>query len=353
MAQGIFGKNVLGARPQGLMGLGATDECNPASPSYDPEWCKQTGGTTNPIWTSKCAYSPWVYSPETAKVQQQMVNRGATQLKVDGKWGSCTEQAYQTIYGEPLSQQSLLRQGIECSSFQQADKSGWGNKPNPAECSNPLVITPKAPPQVDVPTTPPVIPETPPSCIGPGMRLDPATLQCVMDEIVCPSGQYVGQDNLCHDIKVTCPAHKVPGPNGCMDMPAPPTGPQISQMVNLKVPSIINMNTGDKVQASSAPKLSSVPLKMFNFANLSSASAPVQSSSTGFKMPTLRTVKLPGVTEPQKQKLDPVTGQWVEDTSWISGIPNWLVVVAALAAAGGGYYYYQKKHKPGTKAPGK
>ncbi len=53
----------------------------------------------------------------TKRMQAMLVAAGASQVKIDGYWGPCTESAYQKIFGEPLSKESLAKLGITCSSF--------------------------------------------------------------------------------------------------------------------------------------------------------------------------------------------------------------------------------------------
>jgi hypothetical protein len=48
-------------------------------------------------------------SEATKYIQGLLVARGATNLKVDGKWGPCTESAYFKIFGEPLGPESLQK----------------------------------------------------------------------------------------------------------------------------------------------------------------------------------------------------------------------------------------------------
>ena len=65
-----------------------------------------------------CMFSQWMVYPAAKRIQETLVALGAKQIKVDGIWGPCTESAYQNVFGEPLSKDSLQSKlGIVCSSF--------------------------------------------------------------------------------------------------------------------------------------------------------------------------------------------------------------------------------------------
>lgn len=65
-----------------------------------------------------CMFSQWMVYPAAKRIQETLVALGAKQIKVDGIWGPCTESAYQNVFGEPLSKESLQSKlGIVCSSF--------------------------------------------------------------------------------------------------------------------------------------------------------------------------------------------------------------------------------------------
>lgn len=86
-------------------------------------------------------------------LQQELINRGATRLVADGLWGSCSESAYQRIFGEPLSKQSLQKNlGISCTHF---IKKGTFS---PSLCKNgtDAVLTPTQTSTQQIPGHPPV-----------------------------------------------------------------------------------------------------------------------------------------------------------------------------------------------------
>lgn len=389
---GIFGRSsVLGTLPIG--GLGISPECNSEADTYDPEQCSARGGESQ-IYDNACAPSFWLYSPTTVKIQKQMIARGATALKADGKWGPCTEQAYQTLYGEPVSAESLARhQNINCTSFQQAaEKGGWGTKPNPAECKKPYIIKPKQclPGEVltdrnlCVPAEQP--PTPPPQTCAAGFKFDLATAQCIIDQLTCPAGQKPSPDGLicipdcgqgthldsatmtCLADQFTCPAGQQPDPAGgsfCVprDLPVTPPEPEKQQRLGgglcRDASTHWDASTGGCVPNTTTQNAPVSSTKTYNLSALKlpttlrfglpseSQAAKRQASSLNIAKVALRPSRFLSAQKDGGTKVNLVSGT-IDDT-WINGIPNWLVVVAALAAVGGGYYYYQKKQKkPGS-----
>ena len=72
-----------------------------------------TTGTTKP-----CTFATGLYSEGAKAIQNELIKRGALQLKADGLWGPCSESAYEKVTGEPLSAASILANyGINCSPY--------------------------------------------------------------------------------------------------------------------------------------------------------------------------------------------------------------------------------------------
>jgi hypothetical protein len=143
MSSGIFGKPTALGATFSVQSLGAVD-------------------------VGKCTFATWTSSEGARAVQQELVKRGATNLKVDGLWGPCSESAWRKITGVPLTQDALQSQfNINCSSFYKAGTF------DPAKCTNgtDAVVAVSTPPEVPTATHPPVV-------CNPPYVADPTTGGC-------------------------------------------------------------------------------------------------------------------------------------------------------------------------------
>lgn len=96
----------------------------------------------------------WRPSEAARQIQELLRSKGATSLKADGLWGGCTESAFQKIFGEPLTQDSLQRLlGVTCKAFK---KGQFGACTNGSD-----VITEVIQPEVVVGPTPTAYPDQP------------------------------------------------------------------------------------------------------------------------------------------------------------------------------------------------
>ena len=84
------------------------------------------------------------YSEAAKAVQEVLISRGATKLKADGLWGPCSNKAFENVFGEPLTQESIRRLlGVTCTKFK-ADPNN--------NCTNGTdVIAPMGTPVVTIP----------------------------------------------------------------------------------------------------------------------------------------------------------------------------------------------------------
>jgi len=115
----------------------------------------------------KCDFSRYSATEMAKTLQQALQNMGATSLKVDGVWGSCSESAYQKIMGTALTRESLEKMlGVTCGSF---SKTG---SPSPSGCTNGTDAI-KAPPQQNPPWDTPAILDNPPDVQVPPTPIAP------------------------------------------------------------------------------------------------------------------------------------------------------------------------------------
>lgn len=132
-----------------------------------------------------CVFATGVYSAGAKALQQELVNKGATKLHVDGLWGPCSESAFEKVTGVSLTKSSL-------ESLFPISCSVWSKAIIGKACSNGTdeITTPQAPPP------------------GPGGTPVPGT----QADVPCPANFSRGPDGACYPV--------VPGPGG---EAAPPT----------------------------------------------------------------------------------------------------------------------------------
>jgi hypothetical protein len=117
----------------------------------------------------KCSFRRWwpLTGNEAARaIQTEMVRRGAKGLKVDGLWGNCSESAYQKLFKEPLTKESVLKNfNVNCTSF--TKDGGFA----PSKCTNGTDAVTKPPAETGPPAPSPPAP-------GPGQPAEPPPVIC-------------------------------------------------------------------------------------------------------------------------------------------------------------------------------